>query len=435
MQESIDGLGILFDEIMRTGTVQKFKSAKRLLHRDNKAVNVPDESRLESGQSPIAFGRGQVLFVVRQVPKAESSRLQASGFRFAKISNISDLLARSMEVDKNQLTKRLARIGNYVYQRGAPECGIHLALFAIRPLYHRGFDIVVQSQNKQMLPCTPLLLDKLEDWQMDLLKALDNQRIGSIREQLYHWTVSPNHGKRVFVSQLLDALDALGAQISNSFFEEARLTAQLFELPSHHNPQHPTRTTLIAFRLLIDAHERSTLGDRCELSPLRLFLSRQHISIDGRSDETFAQDLRQEFADYVDCGLSKEAGISVSRLLSRQSRTDLGRCPTKSAENTRRWPGRIWPFSRRNLSKDDASERGLVTVSPVKRSSGIHVSNEVDVTITEEGSPMRGQNIEMNATSCCSNSYAMSTHEGNFIDKLLTITLDDQRKHRDSRPC
>lgn len=104
-QTSFENIGVLFGGIISTGTLNKNASWKRLqrLWKPNSLESI------EKGQFAI-YGRGQVLFVVRRVDRFESIRLQATGHRFATISNVIDFLARSMEVTRDGLLPHLERM-------------------------------------------------------------------------------------------------------------------------------------------------------------------------------------------------------------------------------------------------------------------------------------------------------------------------------------
>ncbi len=68
-------IGVLFENIMSTGTLNRNPNLKRLqrLWKPNSLDSI------ERGRSPAMVGRGQLLFVVRRVNQFESVRLQATG--------------------------------------------------------------------------------------------------------------------------------------------------------------------------------------------------------------------------------------------------------------------------------------------------------------------------------------------------------------------
>ena len=131
IQTPFENLGVLFERIMSTGTLGRNHSLDRLkgalnivrtgslprnptVNRLKRLLKEPNRlDSIEKGQSIAVLGRGQLLFVVRRVDRYETVRLQATGHRFATISNVADYLARSIEVTRDELLPQLEKMRDY----------------------------------------------------------------------------------------------------------------------------------------------------------------------------------------------------------------------------------------------------------------------------------------------------------------------------------
>ena len=239
IQEPLTNLGILYDSIMSTGNVKRGKNGVNLFSKGSLPSSINDISSAEKGVAPMVHGRGQVLFAVRQAKKAEAARLTASGLCFANIPNIIDILARSMEVEKAALELELSKMHSYVRTERLLDPGVHLGCFALRPLISRGFEVLVQHGASNMLPTAPLHLAKLEQPHLDLLAQMDNWTIATCLKQLPIRVACSNSREQEFASNLLEALQVLVSRIDNQFFQDARLIARPFDVPSRSETLRP----------------------------------------------------------------------------------------------------------------------------------------------------------------------------------------------------
>ena len=72
IQERLEDVGVLYDEIMSTGTIRKTNNFLGLTPKPNRPAD------LEKGRATVISGRGQLLFVVRRTNKTEAAQLQAA---------------------------------------------------------------------------------------------------------------------------------------------------------------------------------------------------------------------------------------------------------------------------------------------------------------------------------------------------------------------
>jgi len=430
IQTPFEHVGVLFEGIMSTGTLGKNANWKRL-HRLWKPNSLDS---VERGQSPTTFGRGQLLFVIRRVNRFESTRLQATGHRFATISNVTDYLARSMEVTPDELLPQLEKMREYAEAERFLEPGVHLACFALRPVFHRGFDILVRRDFGYMLPTTLLSSTKLEGWQLNIVHQMDNWTVASCCETLRGRSmVTDDQNERPFVRQLLEAITALARNIERTFFQDARLIARLFRAPSSGCKESPTDAFVLAFRIITDVHQSHELVDEYEFAPSKFFLVQQHAFRDSPDNQIFARRIHREFAAVAE---SQEVPprYSCHRTMDRRlSSVRRSRSRSASPGKSSRWPARTHSSGTlaTNDNASDHSEKILVDPTP-KSFSGIHVSNEVSVDVSELTSGGACPGVELTTIP-----LGFSTEAGvgdveteSFADELMVATTDERRRQR-----
>ncbi|KAK3171200.1 hypothetical protein OEA41_003284 [Lepraria neglecta] len=174
--------------------------------------------KAERGQSSTVFGRGQLLFLVRRVNRFESARLQAVGHRFASIANVVDFLARSMEITREELMPQLENMRDNCEKEHFLEPGVHLARFALRPIFQRGVEILVRKDVGYLLPTIPLLGSKLEHWQLQILQHMNCWTVATYYKRLRGRSLFVNEQEQQFVRQLFEAITGLANKIDRSFF-------------------------------------------------------------------------------------------------------------------------------------------------------------------------------------------------------------------------
>ena len=135
VQLPLEDIGVLDGTIMNTGTLSK-SARLRLLRGISTRHNELDNA--EKGRLSMVFGRGQLLFLVRRASRSQASRLRSTGHRFATISNVAELLARSMEVTKEELLPQLRRMRDQSETERLLEPGVHLGLFRSTPNLPQG---------------------------------------------------------------------------------------------------------------------------------------------------------------------------------------------------------------------------------------------------------------------------------------------------------
>ena len=435
VQLPLEDIGVLDGTIMNTGTLSKAARLK-LLH--GLSTRHSELDNAEKGRPPMVLGRGQLLFLVRRTTRSQALRLQSTGYRFGTIPNIVELLARSMEVTREELLPQLERMRDQSQSEHLLEPGVHLGCFALRPVFHRGFDVLVRKDASNMIPTSKLTKSKLEQWQIEVLQRMDNWTVATCCEKLRGGSLFADPEQQQFSRQLLESLTDLAGRVDSGFFENARLVATPFRAPCDFSIDNSSsqEAYMIAFRVITDAYQPSSLNDKYHFASLRFFLCQQHAHRDCADNAVFARRMRKDFAAMT---VSYEASDRGSLTCPRASYRPFSNLPrgnnrsrTPSPNRNRKWTSRL--RANGNMVNDDnSSEKNLVNGSP-KTSAGalgaIHVSNEIDVDVREVRRSSHSPDVEMRSLGYCSEAGVGDVEEDSFADELAALTTDERRRQR-----
>ena len=421
IQEPLEDIGVLSGSIMSTGTLSKTARLKR--HGFRLRSNALDS--VERGESPVMFGRGQLLFVIRRATRLESSRLQAAGYRFAAISNVIDTLARSMEVTRDELLPQLESMRASFPDERLLTPGVHLACFALRPVFHKGFDILVRSDADNLLPTTFLKKSPLEQWQLDVLEQMDNLTVATCLDLLREKRMLKDEREQQFGSELLEGITQLDEAIDNQFFSNARLVARPLTAPSLPENQYGVQQDafVIAFRTILDAHSVASIA-RYHLAPLKFFLCQQHAYKDSPDNGIFARKFYREFAALAKHSQEHQHQRHRSSVCSEFTPDECA-SPTKK----KTWASRAH-LRGFDIRDDGSSEKNLINLGLIRPYGGIHVSADVDVDISQARPGSQSSEIEMQNLGGSSEVVVGETEAESFADQLVAITVDERRKQR-----
>ena len=432
VQLPLEDIGVLDGTIMNTGTLSKV-AGLRILQGLSKQHSELDSA--EKGKLPMILGRGQLLFLVRRTSRSQALRLQSTGYRFATFSNVVDLLARSMEVSREELLPQLMHMRDQSETECLLEPGVHLGCFALRPVFHRGFDVLVRKDASNMLPTSILTKSKLEQWQIEALQRMDNWTVATCCERLRGGSLFADPKQQEFSRQLLESLTDLAGRVDSDFFENARLLAAPLRTPCDITKGNSSsqEAFMIAFRVITDAYQPSSLNDRYEFAPLRFFLCQQHAYRDCTDNAVFARRIHQEFAAVAlnseDFGRGSLAYPQMSDHASSDWSRGAKRNTTPSPNRNRNWTSRIRASG--NTVRDDASsEKNLVSGSQKTRAGpfgGIHVANEIDVDVREVTRGSHSPDVEMSSLGCYAEA-GVDIEGDSFADELAALTTDERRR-------
>lgn len=296
LNEPLENLGVLYDQIVVTGTISgRGKGRKsRLLQLKSEAV-IPDSER--GSPTPLSFGPGKLLFVVRRTNRAEAARLQASGFRFAPALQVVEHLSRRMQVGREEFVTHIDGMREYSGEEHMLEPGVHLACFAIRAGVRGGFDVLVRRDAKNLLPTMQLPIASIEPSQFEFLSQFNGWSVAACQRWLRSNSAVTSEKDKIFVGQFQSSLTALAEKIDEPFFQEALFVAKSVQAPCRgtgHNAI-PAQATLLAFRHIVPIHFQPS-NTRLVFSPLSFFRCQQQVYKNMADHELFARKTHREIA-------------------------------------------------------------------------------------------------------------------------------------------
>lgn len=392
MNQPLENMGVLFDQIISSGHKIAHKGRSGQKSPSNSVVNSVDLER--DGLTPFRFGRGQLLFLVRRVERKEAEHLQAAGFRFAGLQNVVDILARSIQIDRDELYTQLVMMREYAKEPQILEPGVHLACFAIRACLRGGFDVLVRKDARNQLPTMQLPLDTLDCWQVDYLAQMNNWSVAVCLKWLNAKATGlpPGQKEQVFASQLYDTLEALRDEINDTFFEDAQLISKAVSAPCRgfgdDASAKPSSACLIAFRCIIPIHSRAS-GNKLEYTPLTFLRMQQHVYKNSPDHAVFARKIHREFWPILNrarASISEVKAPAFSRARTQlqldTSLPGLVKSRTNDQVGIKFWQRQRWGSHAERVKPDSSSEKGLVEANFL---GGIMVSQEVSVDVRDKG--------------------------------------------------
>ncbi|KAL8868556.1 MAG: hypothetical protein Q9174_004914 [Haloplaca sp. 1 TL-2023] len=433
LQEPLEQLGVLFPAIMFTGTFNKprrfpFLCSARTAKR---SVDTERDSGLPN------FGRGQLLFLIRQADGRDAARLQAAGFNFARPTNILSSLAQSLEVQDWELDRYLGRIKKSLSRSSMLDPGVHLACFTLRPKYH-GWDILVNQKRKNLLPSVELFEEKLHPQHMQLFINMNGLSPSECDRRIKdRMEVTQDKKERLYLVRLRVAIRDLAAQVGASLFEGARLLARPFRMPCQcvSESTHHREATLIMFRMMVDVHYSGPVSASAEFAPARLFLAQQHVYPGMPDHGAFARQVHQEFANLAEGAAKSPASSTSSERLNSRRSSDVSNMTALD----RKIDGKTGA-SHENLPASGLSRARTAVVKFGHRKQeqarkvqakfgGIHVQHDVSVSISEiEDAQDTEYGIEMGHLGVHSEASVAMKDIETYADQMMTFMLDERRQ-------
>ena len=439
IQLPLEQLGVLYNGIFNTGTVRK-PNKKDFVLRSSAIVDLENFviGTGEKGGSSQPFGRGQVLFLVRRLGKSDLTHMQSIGFRFAAIDNILESLADTMQVTKDELRQNLENLRRYAEEEYMLEPGIHLACFALRPLYQRGFDVLVRQEARNLLPSERIPLTRLDKWHFDFLSRMENWTLATCRERLRTQFLASDVKEQGFADQLLEGITGLAKQIDSPFIQDARLVATPLKVPCSVPSESHTLgfADVIAFQIIVDAHSPNSLKNGFEFAPFRFFLTQQRVYSNSSHNGAVARKIHKDLAGAVQSLESNHGSSPASSPRKRavalpRVHVDFKRHKPQLPAAGKKWcSGSVCPSLSVGFTHGSSREAiNLPRELSAPTLGGIHVSNEISVDIS---TPSRMNSIEIieEGLGLHSEASVIPDEEETFADKLLEITIRDRRKQR-----
>ncbi|KAK9779014.1 putative FAD dependent oxidoreductase-domain-containing protein [Seiridium cardinale] len=311
-KERVSNVGILWDEILPTGASltrrQRLQSSS-----DTQIVNdgrgpspAPDADILaEKGEGWRAkqqeYSRGSLMFLVRRLGSSRDvEKLEAAGFRFAEVNQVSGIIGTSMQIKTRNLSSKLSNMATYGDTTTMMEPGVHLSFFGLRArVGGHGFDVLVRRGARNLLPSMQMPLDHLESWQMDFIRQLDRMNVPLLCQKLDAMKkLSPR--EMLFASQMYDTIEALRAWVDDPICDEAVLTSKVVQVPCRPpmGSASAATCTLVTLKMVIPIHV-NLHSPKCEFVPLSFFKVHQLVYRDSPHHAAFSLSVHRDISPVV----------------------------------------------------------------------------------------------------------------------------------------
>lgn len=420
-KETLANVGQLWDDILPTGGGAA--RPDRELHSAGKdSLSESDLAEKGLQRRRHEYGRGSLMFLVRRVQnEREIARLEAAGYRFAELRQVSNIISSSMQIKCWDFEERMQTMAANADEENTLEPGVHLGFFGIRArVGSYGFDVLVRKNARNLLPSMQLPIARLETWHQEFLQQLNGMSASNLSRRLDALRRLSSR-ESVFTTQLFDALESLREWIDPSVFDEAILSSKVVTLPTRTERADQQATSMLVLRLVIPIHVQIT-NNKCELMPLNFFKVRQVVGCEGVHQLAFAQSLHRDFAPIAqtvsaekkpamieDGKRSSFRGSPIPSRIRRFARhnhtprravdgegnpipTTVGRPDSITNSNDTGSTLKLWP-GRRN--SDNRSANSSMEAPPLYNANELHqqtssfggimVSEEIRVEITEAG--------------------------------------------------
>ena len=417
-REQLAGVGILWDEILPTGaggltrrrTVREdefpvrsgsFGYARSI---SGRARSISDDL-VEKGEAWAArhqeYGRGSLMFLVRHVEHGHDvERLEAAGYRFADVRQVSSIISSSMQIKAGDLEGKLRGMAAYAGNASVMEPGVHLGLFAVQArVGGLGFSVLVRKAARNLLPAVEIPLARLDRWQTDIIRQLDQTRVPALYQKLEALTMAQSPREKRFAAQLRDAVEALGAWVEDPIFNEATLTSKAVQVPCRASVDADSAATctMITLQVVIPIHA-VVESPQCEFIPLSFFKVHQMVHENSPAQAAFVRFVHREMAPVINGTPVVEApkpthqrrgrsryrldalGSPLRRLGREASAAEVPRARLASRGSSHSTSS-LRPGTRR-------AEKPKPKPKPKPKASifgGIMVSQEIEVDVREDG--------------------------------------------------
>ena len=428
LDTSLPDLGVLYEEILMTGTLIAELRTKRTKiggSKDTLTAQVTTKpADIEAGLViPSLFGRGQLLFVVRKVDKAEASRLMNVGYRFAHTDQVSDLLARSMQIKRTDLVNTVEKLRMYCQREPCiPPAGTYLACFALRPAVkasNGNWDILVPKANPCRLPMVCLSLEQLEPWQLQFLGRLDGFSLTQCMQYLSSKASEDSSKENEFIKELRNKVVALIDEVPETFFRQAIFSARPVRTECIFlGDDVPSQATVMAFCIIPDVHTASVRSGTLMYTPFSFFKCQQRVYTGCPDHAVLARRNHREFGSL----LARQRELASTDPSSKRASF----VPPVSVHVVR-----MWPFSKNAsprdtvMQPDNSSEKQLVQIpSQGEENNTSHAFGGIMVSqdITVNANSRSDSQLELRDLGVRSEAGVAATEQPTFADELFKIT-------------
>jgi hypothetical protein len=412
-------LGSLYEDVLITGTLLN-KTPLKDTH-TTKNITAADAATttgdVETGFTKQAtFGKGQLLVLTRKVGIEESNRLQNSGYLFAHLDQISDPLAQSMQVSREDLYHLVSRLQKFCARESfVPTHGAYLATFLLQPSpVMKGLDVIVPRDTPDRLPMVKISSDTMDHTQLKLLSCFDGLTLDDCMtriDQLFGTSSTDDMWLEKFRYRIHELLK----KVNEPALRRATFSSQQLDITHGITGQNePSHATVFAFCGIKEVYNQTLQSKDMRFIPLSFFKCLQRTYPGCPDHAIFAQRNHREFS-------------TLFSSLEPES-------PTLSSWSEKKWPT-MFTFmksgsaSEVTLSPDTSSEKGLVKIKKCASTDssqnasghpfgGIMVSQ--NITINED--KQDGMEMELSDLGVRSEASVADKEQQTMADKLMSIT-------------
>jgi len=329
------------------------------VHRSAQSPNKKDDIEMGADLRKLVFGKGQILFVVRQVGNDERDKLLNAGFRFAAVLNVTRTIAVSLQVPVAVLESHCVELQRYVKNlEQLDKSGTWLSLFAPIAKAHGGFDIVANKYAQNQLPDVQLLKEMPQAWQHEFLSTMDGLRPHACLRQMEKRLAAQEEQtpqtirEKVFASTVMAAVQDLNRRLPPEWFSQSHFIAKPhYAHYSKITGGQALPSVLYSFVVMADMHVAIDTFDSVARVPMSFFSTRQRCYTGSPDHQNLARDIHAEFGPLL--------GRKIIRSKPRRPSGVSGKFKRRDSAATSEGP----VFKERKNSytdTDTSSENGLV---------------------------------------------------------------------------
>ncbi|KAG9244374.1 hypothetical protein BJ878DRAFT_73003 [Calycina marina] len=296
MHQPLEKLGVMFDDIVSTD--QNAKQNRFMAEKRTSSVDLEKDTReLEP------FGKGQLLFIIRQVDQREADRLRGAGYRFADTAQVIPGLGRTFRLRRSDLKDRFHDMFQYSMPSEVLDPGVHWGFFCVRARIGGSFEMATPISRRNLLPTMKLPNTILEGWQKEFLQNLEGETVATCLK-IFHEVVTSETSslkERLFATHLRTALAELRDEINDSFCLDARLLGAPIHAPCRgpEKDSPPSTATVYIFRIFAPLQNPAP-GKKLRYAPIALFKAQQYTMPHDPAHAIFARRTYREFGSILD---------------------------------------------------------------------------------------------------------------------------------------
>ncbi|KAF1940966.1 hypothetical protein EJ02DRAFT_378836 [Clathrospora elynae] len=409
---SLQNLGCLYEDVLTTGTVMN-----RAIWPGNygtRTIIAADIATkdIEAGVvNPILFGKGQMLVLTRRVDTTEANRLQNLGYGFASIEQVSDHLARSLQVPRDDLEDLVSRLQSFSLRAPSlPKKGTYIASFLVQPKPGmRGLDVIVSRSTPDRLPLVKLSNEDLNSRQLCILESFNGMSLDDCLLRIKQHAVTTS-AQEVFLEKFRNRILDLLQECPEQTLHRAIFSAQQIDMTHGMPNQESGQATVFAFCGIKEIYNQSLQSLKLKAIPISFFQTYLRTNPGSSDHAILAQKNHKEFN-------SLQHAASMLK-------------PPPSGRSSK-WPRVLRTKTSVSIDEswqaDSCSEKGLVNVPQVPHLwGGIMVTSTQDIHIDDT---KRGAIVEMHDLGVKANIGMAETEQQTLADKLLSITTAFRDPH------